>query len=116
MQLGGEVACHLLLAGGDLGRELVDPLSNRCETKRHRLELLLIERSGGRRDGGRSGLRDGSLRRQPAKLWVGVRDSFSGRIAIGLPSQCGCHTDAERDQEARGSLAGWQSPDRWLAG
>jgi hypothetical protein len=29
LQLGGEVARHLLVAGGNLGRELVDPLAQR---------------------------------------------------------------------------------------
>ena len=31
LQLGGEVARHLLLAGRELGRELVDPLTQRGE-------------------------------------------------------------------------------------
>src|SRR5262249_28546103 len=54
-------------------------------------------------------LRSGSLRRQPAELRGPACDDLSGRIAVGLPSQGGSHTDVKCDQKmgerARGGLA-----------
>jgi hypothetical protein len=99
---------HLLLTGGDL----VDALQHRVDLERHCVKLLI----GGRRDQRvrlGSFLRDGfGLRRQPAKLRVRVCDYLSRRVAIRLPGQGGCYTDAKRHQEtgegARSSLADWR--------
>jgi len=88
---------HLLLTGGDL----VDALHHRVDLERHCIKLLIE----GRRD-------QFGLRRQPAKLRVRVCDYLSRRVAIRLPGQGGCYTDAKRHQEtgegARSSLADWR--------
>src|SRR5262249_37258736 len=100
----GDLARHLLLAGGELRGKLVYALSHRGETERYRVELLLL--IGTR---GLGGLRGCGLRCQPAKLRGRACDHLSGRVAVGEPSQGGSDTDAKRDQEtgegARGSLA-----------
>src|SRR5215468_3426765 len=86
---------HLLLTGG----HLIDALLHRVDLERHCVKLLI----GGRRD---QRVRLGSLlsdqfglRRQPAKLLVRVCDYLSRRVAIRLPGQGGCYTDAKRRQE-----------------
>ncbi len=62
-----DIGTHLLLSGRELGRELVNPLAYRCETKR---KLLHVGWSGaGRHDRIRRAWRNRcGLRCQPAKL------------------------------------------------
>src|SRR5580700_847021 len=73
-----DVARRLLLAGNELGGDLVHTLPHAGETERYRLEVLLIRREGDSLD-----IRCGR-RRQPAKR---------------LPSQSCNDTDAKDDQE-----------------
>jgi hypothetical protein len=63
-------ARYLLLTGGDP----VDALPHRVEIERHRVELPLIGRRGGR------------------------PDYLSGRVALGPPSQSRNDTNEKRDQ------------------
>jgi len=75
MQLGGEVARHLLLAAATWAASWSTRAAPPREAKRHRFELMLIERSGGCRDVvERLGQRQPA--RQPAKLRVGACDDF----------------------------------------
>src|SRR5262249_57390679 len=97
LHLGSDVTGYLVLAGGDLGGDLVDSLAHRSKTKRHRFELLRIRRRRSRRD---SGVRSSRLRRQPPELRVRVRDHLSRLVAVGLPTQGSSNAHTEREDEA----------------
>ena len=71
-----DAACHLLLISDHIVGDPVNASPHRVEIDRHRVELLLIGRSGG------------------------GRDRLSARAAIGLPSQCDSYANGKRDEIA----------------